>query len=163
MEIVEEATWIEKEMFYIQKYQNEGFSLTNHTLGGEGTHGYKHSEEFKASRRKPIQETYRYKQLKFHSKEERNKDRSERMKLKYAGKTPFPYNPEHVKKAVQQSIAKTSKEVLELSDGIVIASYKSVADCARLTGLVDSNIARVCRGISKHTGNRVFTYKSSIT
>jgi group I intron endonuclease len=41
--ILEECqdNWAEREQYYIDKYPN----LTNHTKGGEGTNGFKHSEE----------------------------------------------------------------------------------------------------------------------
>jgi len=35
----------EKEVFYIKKYRSEGIDLLNMTDGGEGSYGYKHTEE----------------------------------------------------------------------------------------------------------------------
>lgn len=87
--------------------------LTNHTDGGEGAHGFQHSEEFKASRRKPFHLTFRHKLLKFPSRKEAYENRSKVMKEKYKDNPPFVYDEELNKRARKLSVEKTSKRVLE--------------------------------------------------
>lgn len=154
LEQVDESEWVEKEKYYIAHYKNMGYPLVNHTEGGEGASGYRHTEEFKASRRKPEHLLYRNRIRKFPTKEESYKARSERMK----GINNFHTTKETIAKAAQASSLVNSKAVLEWKEGLVINTYKSVSSCSKITGLIDSNIARVCRGVSKHTGGRYFTY-----
>ena len=44
---VDESSWIFEETFYISYFKYLGFRLVNHTSGGEGVHGYKHTKEEK--------------------------------------------------------------------------------------------------------------------
>lgn len=44
-----EENWVEQEQFWIAYFKSLGARLTNHTIGGEGALGYRHTEE---SRRK---------------------------------------------------------------------------------------------------------------
>jgi ribonuclease BN (tRNA processing enzyme) len=48
IEIVEDNIWQEKEKYWIKKFKQEGFKLTNMTEGGDvGCKGYKHTEKAK--------------------------------------------------------------------------------------------------------------------
>ena len=42
-----EDDWIFWEQHYISLYKSWNFKLTNHTIGGEGMYGYKHTQEWK--------------------------------------------------------------------------------------------------------------------
>jgi hypothetical protein len=51
MDIIEEGiggSWAERERHWIKVFRDCGYSLTNHTLGGEGTLGWRPNEEQKA-------------------------------------------------------------------------------------------------------------------
>lgn len=47
IEIVEETVWQEREIYWIKFYKDLGANLCNHTIGGEGQHGAKRSNETK--------------------------------------------------------------------------------------------------------------------
>lgn len=40
-----DGDWISREQYWISYFKTKGYSLTNATIGGEGTHGRKHTEE----------------------------------------------------------------------------------------------------------------------
>lgn len=151
---VPEEDWIESEIFYIALYKVLGYKLTNHTIGGEGATGYRHTEEFKESRRKAVKKGYI---RKYSSREEAYKAHSELMK-KTSRIKEFS-NEASLKKAVENSIKKTSKKVYEIdNNGNILNTFKSVAECSRITGLIDSNIARACRQPFREVKGRKFKY-----
>ena len=51
MEVVEECgdhtSLVEAEQFWIEQFRAMGFRLTNHTVGGEGAFGYRHTDDAK--------------------------------------------------------------------------------------------------------------------
>ncbi len=47
IEVVDENTWQEAEIFWIAYFKSIGCNLTNRTVGGDGVSGWKHTEEVK--------------------------------------------------------------------------------------------------------------------
>lgn len=47
LEVSDEESWIEAEIFWIAYFKSLGCNLTNRTIGGDGVSGWKHTEEFK--------------------------------------------------------------------------------------------------------------------
>ena len=52
-----------------------------------------------------------------------------------------------------------SKEVQQLKDGQVLATYPSIKEAERITGINNSNIVRVCQGKRKTAGGYQWRYK----
>lgn len=52
-----------------------------------------------------------------------------------------------------------SKEVQQLKDGQVLATYPSIKEAERITGIYNSNIVKVCQGKRKTAGGYQWRYK----
>ncbi len=52
-----------------------------------------------------------------------------------------------------------SKEVQQLKDGQVLATYPSIKEAERVTGIYNSNIVKVCQGKRKTAGGYQWRYK----
>lgn len=122
MEVVETGTstgWADAERKWIAHYRNDGADLTNHTDGGEGALGRKHSDDAKrrmSEKRKGIKPSARAIEasITLHKGKPRPAYIHEKLRLAVAGK---PKSPEHrAKLAAAQRGRKASLETrLKLS------------------------------------------------
>lgn len=168
----------EKEIFYIKKYRDEGLNLLNMTDGGDGTYGYKHTEE--AIGKMSGENNHRY--GKKHTEEwiENAKKRIPANKGKKTGipawNRGIPCSEETKAKQRLKKLGKkdsddtkirksmSSKSHLRklpiegLVNGIWV-EFLSAKDAAMQLGLNRSKIVIVCKGQRNHTGGYKFRYK----
>ena len=118
--------------------------LTNFTWGGEGTSGYKLSEESKrkmSEKRKGKTPWIKGKKGIFHRSEEYKKNMSETMK----GKIPWNKG----KKTSEETKIKLSKKVVCITTG---KKFDSQLDAAIHYNVAQANISACCLGKRKHAG-----------
>ena len=138
-----------KEINYIKLYRELGYDLNNTNDGGEGSNGFKHSEETK--------QKLKYANLgKKHSDESKNK-----MSINN------PLKGKNISEEVKRKISESQKgkpriynnkkiEVFDYKSGLYIGVYESYKECANKLGLCASHIAKVLVGKRKQTGGYTF-------
>jgi hypothetical protein len=145
------------EIFYISYFQFLGFNLVNHTKGGEGISGYKHSEETrkKSSQlrkgKAPILTEEARRKI---SLSKKGKPLSEQAKLNMSkarkGRKFSPLTTEHRQKLSKSNGGSKIKD----QNGVV---YDSSADACRKLNLTPGGIYKVLLGKYSHTGGYTFT------
>lgn len=174
LEILDEVEdWkegLKAEITYIKLFKSLGADLCNHTDGGDGMLGYKHTEEFKLNLSKRlaenpifISEETRKLMGKRHS--EFLKTHPEKCYLHTLHKDKDKIK-EIYELANKASVAATSKKVYEIDkDKNIICVFNSVAEVARLHGNIDSSIIAYCarknskEGRSLKYKNHIYTYE----
>lgn len=176
IEIIDEVSddnWIEAERGYIRLFKAIGCNLKNCTLGGEGTCGYKMTEESINKRNITLKVSKAW--------AEKNKQHSVIMKQKHAeGNIKFGYahlplekrieiGKKHSKKMKEKFIndknylnnmlLKVKKPVCCINeDGSINKSFESAAEASRYYNINSTHIIRVCKGKSKKTHGLYFKY-----
>lgn len=154
IELVEETeNWIEREKYWITKYNN----LCNHSIGGEsGTLGYiptqSHRDKIanKLKGRKRPKEV-RDKISKSHINKKLSNSTKEKLRKINLGK----------KYSIKSRIKRGSKIVQQYSlDGILLNEYYSLGNCSEKTGYSKGNIGNVCNGITKSAYGYKWKYKN---
>lgn len=157
--IAKELSWkdaCELECLLIQEYGRKDLktgSLVNLTSGGDGSKGFKHTEEYKLNLSKRL----------------KGKPRSEETKLKIGKSNKGRVPPRStIEKARQINLGKTlskehlkvlSKPVLQLDlNNKIINKFKSCKEASVKTNTCSCNIARVCRGERKTANNYKWKY-----
>jgi len=150
-----------KEMFWIRTYmsnykkypEQKGMNLTD---GGEGTIGYKVTDEMK----KKIGDFHRGKQHLLGFK--MSKETLAKRRASVLGK---PLNPQKVKIRTEKMIAVIGKKIVSTNkDGVILAEYPTVSDAIKKTGVSKTHIHRILNGkikkpkiIFKYKQNPIFT------
>ena len=159
--IAENLTWedaCELESFLIQLYgrkDNNTGILSNMTDGGDGSKGFKHTEEFKEKIK-----------IKMHNRKISDKTR---LKMSESAKNrPFSKNQIEIlrnanlgKKLSENHKLKLSKTVLQydLNDNF-IKEYKSLSEASKITNTQCGHISKVCKNIRKTAGGYKWKYKN---
>lgn len=154
--LIEETTvdyWEERERFWIYKFKEMGYVLTNSTIGGSGCNGHKFSREsierLSKSRTGVKPKPYIRDQTNTFTLEA-NKKRSDTMcKLKSQGKI----KPSSASKGITRDIQQFTKS------GILIAEYFGTNQAAKMNGIKSNAITENLRGKSKSSGGYVWKYK----
>lgn len=150
----------------IKELREIGYRLVNGTDGGEGSVGFKHTEESKAK----LSAAMKGKQTRLgkqHSDETKTKisaahtgrkhTAEARQNMSAAGKGR-KFSEDHRKKISAAHKDKLSpwlfKPIIDQNGAI----YPSLKEAARILGLHKSNISEVLRGIRKHAGGFKFQY-----
>lgn len=129
----------ELEMYWISQFKCWGFNLTNQTNGGEGSYGYKHSDETK----KKISEM-NYKRF-----EGKKKPKPNRLTKK-----------EHAKLISE----KLSIPIIEYDlNGNKIKEWKSIIDAAKFYDIYPTTICNSLKNKSKIANKKLWRYKSENT
>lgn len=139
-----ESVLNEKEVYYISKYKTNnaefGYNLTD---GGDGSQGFKHTEE---SKRK-ISEVQIGKKL----SEEHKKKISDNHKGKI---------PKNINILLESNIKQMISIIQFNSTGDKVQDWESIQRCSRETGLLATNIVKCLKGNHKTCGGYVFIYKT---
>lgn len=125
IEIVDEISWIEREMYWIKFFKDNGANLTNTTDGGEGAFGFKMPKE---SIKKALETRRKNGTLK------RSDECKERISIAQTGK----------KRTIEQTeivAEQTRKLILQCDlDGNIIKEWKGIRKCANTLLLSHSSI-----------------------
>jgi group I intron endonuclease len=155
----------EREIYWISKFREDGFDLTNSTNGGDKNK--KMSDETRLKMSKSQKE--RHKTYKMIFTDEIRMKISESTKLRMS-------NPEEIKKLkvsnkkyeesktdekkIMDILVQNHKEVLQYDrDMNIINEYLSVRDAARKSGIDRSNILKCCKMKVKSAGGFIWKYK----
>jgi group I intron endonuclease len=176
LEIIDECEIEElnnKEIYYIAELKKK-YNLCNHSEGGVGCRGIKHSEESKQKRLLTLKtskawaekhkkhslimkEKYKkgginfgYKYLPLEKRKEIGKNHSNTMKKLFKNDPSYS----------QRMVIKIIKPVCLLSaDGFILKVYRSASEAARSLNIKDStHVTRVCKKKSKHAFGYRFAY-----
>jgi group I intron endonuclease len=170
---VDDNSWIEAERGYIRLFKAIGCNLKNHTMGGEGTSGYKMSKSSIVKRNNTLKTSDAW--------AKKNIEQSKIMKEKHAeGKVKFGYGHLSIEKRIEignrhsekmkdkfnenpeyinRMISKIKKPVLSLKeDGSVDKFFESATEAARFYNIANTHISRVCKNKSKSTHGLFFKY-----
>lgn len=181
MEVIDEVNldqWIIAEKSYIKLFKSIGCHLVNITLGGEGTLGYKHSQDSKNKRLETLKNSKSWK--------EKHVRHSKIMKTLHE-KQNINFGTKHLSKSVREELGKKHsiklkeihaknpeyKNVLIKSrsiavdfidkNGHVLMSFNSAAEAGRFFNIKNTHITRVCKGKSKTTQGKIFKYSKQKT
>lgn len=136
IELIEEVDYSinnQIEIYWIAQFKAWNFRLVNHTEGGEGTIGYRHSEESKLKMSLNALGNSRARGYK-HSQETKELLRQQSLNRKVSLQTK-----EKLSKIRQENPSKTSsKEVININTGIV---YKSIKQAAELNNINYNTLA----------------------
>lgn len=134
----------ELEIFYIKKYKKEGIRLVNMTDGGDGSIGFKHSEEtiikLKESAKKRVQNYNYITTLKEHGLKQWN-DKTENEKL--------------LNKLNQKGRRNIKQFTLE---GVFVKEFISLREIERELGYFRANITPCLKGEFKQAYNFIWKY-----
>jgi len=167
-----EWEWLEK--YWISQLKTWGFNLTNLTEGGEGTTGYKVSEESKLKRLISLKSSELW--------EERNKRHSEIMKALHNAKNiklGYGHLSEDKRKEIGKRHSVCMKEKFKNKEcstkamrakcivpvynidvnGKILHRFVSVTNAAKYFNIQATNITRVCKGKAKCTHGLYFKYQ----
>lgn len=176
-----EEELIEQEKFFIMLYKANGYKLYNLTNGGEGTIGYKQSKEtiekirksntgrkhsaqtkIKISQiQKELKSSLEYRNLtsKRVKKDWDNKERRINTSIKSKNRW---LNEEYRKKMSIDKRGKNhfaAKPVMQLSlNGILLNTFESGREAARILNLHQASINRCCKGLIKTSGKFIWKY-----
>jgi hypothetical protein len=176
IEVIDEVdndSWIEAEMGYIRLFKAIGCNLKNHTMGGEGTCGYKMSKSSIVKRNNTLKTSDAW--------AKKNIEHSNVMKEKHAeGSINFGYGHLSIEKRIEignrhskkmkenfsknpeclnRMISKIKKPVLSLKeDGSEDKFFESATAAARFYNIANTHVTRVCKNKSKSTHGLYFKY-----
>jgi group I intron endonuclease len=120
------------ERLYIRQYHDCGVELLNLTEGGEGSKGYKHTDEAR-------------KIMKAKAVGRISGDKNPNYGKGLHGKDNPMYGRKRPKELMDKLLKAKQKAVVQYSlTGQVIAEYPSISEAARRTGLEISNISSIC-------------------
>lgn len=120
---------------WIKYYNDLGHKLTNHTKGGDGINGYRHSKETK----RKISEA---------SKKQWLNDSTIKCKKISKGVSEYFSKNENRLKAAK---LKGAKPFIVFKNNEVIGKWESIRQCSRQLKLDSGSISRVLKGEYKHT------------
>lgn len=165
----------EKEVFYIKKYRENGIALLNATDGGDGTYGFRHSNE-------TIEKIREFMSTRNHTEETKMKMRGrvphnkgvktgkpswnrgipcsefvkEKQRMKKIGKKDTLET--RVRKSMSSKSYLRKKSIECLIDNKWV-EFSSATDASIQLGLNRVKIIDVCKGRRNHTGGYKFRYK----
>lgn len=144
------AKLIEEDLIYYYKKQNISYNITD---GGDGTKGYKHTEETK----KKIGKKSREANLgKHHLSEEAKKEISKRMKINNPTKNGLSEKwRNNISKAFSKSVSQYS------IDGKLIATYSSINEASKSIKRDAGNISKCCNGKQKTAGGYIWKFNKN--
>jgi hypothetical protein len=169
-EVIED--WAYWESYWIQQCKTWGYDLCNHTLGGEGTKGYKASQESILKRLTSLKTSKAWKEKhNRHSLIMKNKHAEGLINLGYGHlskekriniglnhskklKNNFLINPKHVHIMNEKRRVK----VHSIDDENNITYFNSVTDAANYYKIAATNITKVCKNKAKKAKNLIFRY-----
>jgi group I intron endonuclease len=168
----------EKEIFYINKFREEGINLLNATDGGDGNYGYKHSEEVlekisgvnhhmygkkhtkewieNAKKQVPVNKGVKTGIPAWNNGIPCSEEAKEKQRVKKLGKKD---SYETINKKSKSSKSYLRKRVIECLVNNDWVEYESAKDAASILGLHRTKIILVCNGKRNHTGGYKFRYK----
>jgi group I intron endonuclease len=148
------------ERFYIQMFKSWNFTLKNHTDGGEGLLGFRHSEKTRQLKSKQIKGESNPFYGKKHTDDVKqrisaaNKNRKMGDEFSNRRREYMKLNP--LSKETRQKIAEANKiPIVQLDMNLnYIITHKSTADaCQFISGTLSSHICNCCKGKRKsHKG-----------
>lgn len=174
VDTVEDCSWQDAEKGYIRLYKSFGCNLTNLTLGGEGTSGYKPTEESKNKRLKSLSVSKFWKQkIERHSEIMKDLHKSKTIKFGYAhldadkrkeigARHSVKMKQKHLENPnLAKEISASRRRAVELItiDGDFLLEFESLSSAGRALNIDSTHIARVCKGKSKHAYGYYFRYK----
>lgn len=167
--IMETYDWIQAEQDCIRLFKSIGARLCNHTMGGDGWPGCKHTDEFKEKMSKRLKDNPIY--VSPEKRKQQGKKQSEYLKA-HPEKNIFlilnqneEWRRAVIKKANKASIEVTKKEVLVVNEEKqVLKVFPSVAEAARSIQGNNSVLAACARintkdGIRKKYKGYIFVYE----
>lgn len=129
---VSQSVMNEYERLYISQYRECGIELLNLTEGGEGSKGYKHTDEAR-------------KIMKAKAVGRIAGDKNPNYGKGLHGKNNPMYGKKRPKELMDKLLKAKQKAVVQYSlAGEAVAEYPSIAKAARKTGLEISNISSIC-------------------
>jgi hypothetical protein len=174
MEILDEVDndWAYWESYWIQQCKVWGYNLCNHTLGGEGTKGYKATKESILKRLNSLKNSNAWKEKHIrHSLIMKNKhaegitnfgyknlseDKRKIIGLNHSKKMKqkFLNNPKHM----QNLAIKRRIKVHSIDSENNIKYFDSVTDAANYYNIAATNITKVCKYKAKKAKKLIFKY-----
>lgn len=152
----------QREIYWIKKYREIGYNLTNSVDGGQGLYGRIISEE---SRKKmsdarkgftPTTET-RLKQSKARKNYVKNNPISNETKLKLS---KLAKNRKHTLEAKKKMSKSRTNKILQYTiEGAFLKEWNSIKEIAAYFNCSTSNITRACNGRNKTAKGFVWKYK----
>ena len=130
----------EAEIYWMAYYKDNGHRLTNHTRGGKGILGYRHSEESK----KKIAEANKTQDYSLHKEA-----------LSRGVSTYYKKEENRLK----QAIACGAKPFFVYKNENIIGEWQSIRKCARDLNLDSGSVTRVLKGEYSHTKGFIMEYK----
>jgi len=168
----------QKEILYIRKYRDIGIDLVNATDGGDGSYGFKHSEEVIKKMSGENNHMYGKKHTSEWIEDARKRiphnkgiktgipswnrgipcsdDVKEKIRGKKLGKKDSDETRIRKSKGSKSHLRKRPIECLINDEWVV---YESARDAAKILNLQRSKIVTVCNGGRNHTGGYKFRYK----
>lgn len=147
------------EIFYIELFKFWGFDLKNHTIGGEGLLGFKHSEETNKLTSLRVTGVNNPFYNKTHSQETKNKiskaNKNKKMSEEFCNKRSLYMKNNPIKKEIREKIANANKMKVAQYDVNMnlVKIHDSAADASRLFGFSTGHICSCCKGKRKtHKG-----------
>lgn len=153
------------EIFYIELFKTWGFDLKNHTLGGEGVYGFKHSD--KAKKIKSLQTLGVNNPFynKTHSQETKNRissaNKNRKMSEEFCNNRSQYMKANPITKETYQKIAESNKIKIAQYDlnMNLIKIYNSAADaCRDVPKFSTGHISSCCKGKRKTHKGFVWKY-----
>lgn len=148
------------EKYFIKKYNSYGSGGYNCTLGGEGSLGYKHSEEVKmkmsdlAKKRKPISKETRRKLSESGKGRTVSEETRKKISIGNKGRTVSEETKSFFRNKYSKSISQYTL------DGVFVCSYKSAKDAGKQNNWCDKNIGSCARGNYKQAYGFVWRYNT---
>jgi group I intron endonuclease len=154
------------EQFYIQMFKSWNFILKNHTDGGEGTFGYKHSKEYCELKSKQVRGENNPFYGKKHNDDVKQKisaaNKNKKMKDEFCKKRKEYMMLNPLSKETRRKIAEANKiPIVQLDLNLnYITTHKSTVDaCDSVPGALDSHICNCCKGKRKSHKGFKWMYK----
>lgn len=168
-----------KEIYYISKFRNDGFELLNATNGGDGSYGFKHSEETiekmsgknsywygkkhsdewieNAKKRIPHNKGAKTGLPSWNSGIPMTEEAKEKMRSKKIGQKDSEETRLKKSKSNKSYLKKLKVEAL-IND--IWIEYPSIIEASIELGVNRTKIIAVCKGLRNHTGGYKFRYKN---
>lgn len=164
VDCVENDSWEFWEKYYISLFKTWGFDLCNHTEGGNGVQGYKHSKQTIIKRTERLKSSDFWKERgekhsitmkEIHKRGEvkfgvghLSKERREELGKKHSKtmKERFKNNSDHLQKLIK---SRSKKVTIVDEKGRPVRNYNSASEAATELGIENTHITRVCKGKSK--------------
>lgn len=134
------------EQYYIKKYKEKGIDLVNLTNGGEGSHGYRHTEETKKLLSNIRKQQKEQNMLKFNSINKKISDT----------KTPKIDTQNYSTNKLNQKGRRNIKQFT--LEGIFVKEFISLREIERELGYFRANITPCLKGEFKQAYNFIWKY-----